>query len=147
MATTSVYLHTDEIKRARQMGEAFQGAGAEPRCCGSVRAYPLAHVVGFRYTAGNKTTVVLVVAAAHAAYMLLAVNRSAVWDASLPEVVKTEPPPPTVRPEHPTKFVGVDAVVSPGVLHALQNADGRELLDPSRALLVHGTSPKNQTAL
>jgi len=30
----------------------------------------------------NKTTVVLVVAAAHAAYMLLAVNRSAVWDAS-----------------------------------------------------------------
>ena len=31
---------------------------------------------------GNKTTVVLVVAAAHAAYMLLAVNRSAVWDAS-----------------------------------------------------------------
>lgn len=31
---------------------------------------------------GNKTTVVLVVAAAHAAYMFLAVNRSAVWDAS-----------------------------------------------------------------
>lgn len=31
---------------------------------------------------GNKTTVVLVVAVAHAAYMLLAVNRSAVWDAS-----------------------------------------------------------------
>ncbi|MFT4194727.1 hypothetical protein [Ottowia sp.] len=31
---------------------------------------------------GNKTTVVFVVAAAHAAYMLLAVNRSAVWDAS-----------------------------------------------------------------
>lgn len=31
---------------------------------------------------GNKTLVVLVVAAAHAAYMLLAVSRSAVWDAS-----------------------------------------------------------------
>ena len=31
---------------------------------------------------GNKTTVVLVVAAAHAAYMLLAVSRNAVWDAS-----------------------------------------------------------------
>jgi phosphoglycerol transferase MdoB-like AlkP superfamily enzyme len=31
---------------------------------------------------GNKTTVVLVVAASHAAYMLLAVNRDAVWDAS-----------------------------------------------------------------
>ncbi|MGK6310829.1 hypothetical protein [Variovorax sp. DT-64] len=31
---------------------------------------------------GNKTTVVLVVAAAHAAYMLLAVSRTAVWDAS-----------------------------------------------------------------
>lgn len=32
---------------------------------------------------GSKTTVVLVVAAAHAAYMLLAVSRNAVWDASL----------------------------------------------------------------
>lgn len=31
---------------------------------------------------GNKTTVVLVVAAAHGAYMLLAVSRNAVWDAS-----------------------------------------------------------------
>lgn len=31
---------------------------------------------------GSKTTVVLVVAAAHAAYMLLAVTRNAVWDAS-----------------------------------------------------------------
>lgn len=31
---------------------------------------------------GNKTLMVLVVAAAHAAYMLLAVSRSAVWDAS-----------------------------------------------------------------
>lgn len=31
---------------------------------------------------GNKTTVVLIVAAAHAAYMLLAVGRNAVWDAS-----------------------------------------------------------------
>lgn len=31
---------------------------------------------------GNKITVVLIVAAAHAAYMLLAVTRSAVWDAS-----------------------------------------------------------------
>ena len=31
---------------------------------------------------GNKTTVVLVVAVAHAAYMLLAVSRTAVWDAS-----------------------------------------------------------------
>jgi hypothetical protein len=31
---------------------------------------------------GKRTTVVLVVAAAHAAYMLLAVNRTAVWDAS-----------------------------------------------------------------
>lgn len=31
---------------------------------------------------GSKTTVVLVVAAAHAAYMLLAVSRNAVWDAS-----------------------------------------------------------------
>lgn len=31
---------------------------------------------------GNKTTVVLIVAAAHAAYMILAVNRNAVWDAS-----------------------------------------------------------------
>jgi hypothetical protein len=31
---------------------------------------------------GNKTLVVLVVAAAHAAYMLIAVSRSAVWDAS-----------------------------------------------------------------
>ncbi|KWT87423.1 MULTISPECIES: hypothetical protein [unclassified Variovorax] len=31
---------------------------------------------------GNKTTVVLVVAAAHAVYMLLAVNPNAVWDAS-----------------------------------------------------------------
>lgn len=31
---------------------------------------------------GNKTTVVLVVAAAHAAYMFLAVSRNAVWDAS-----------------------------------------------------------------
>jgi len=30
----------------------------------------------------NKTTVILVVAAAHAAYMILAVNRRAVWDAS-----------------------------------------------------------------
>lgn len=36
----------------------------------------------FDSSLGNKTTVVLVVAAAHAAYMLLAVNRSAVWDAS-----------------------------------------------------------------
>lgn len=36
----------------------------------------------FETPLGNKTTVVLVVAAAHAAYMLLAVNRSAVWDAS-----------------------------------------------------------------
>jgi hypothetical protein len=31
---------------------------------------------------GNRTTVVLVVAAAHAAYMLLAVSRNAVWDSS-----------------------------------------------------------------
>jgi hypothetical protein len=31
---------------------------------------------------GNKTLVVLVVAAAHAIYMLLAARRSAVWDAS-----------------------------------------------------------------
>lgn len=31
---------------------------------------------------GSRTTVVLVVAAAHAVYMLLAVNRNAVWDAS-----------------------------------------------------------------
>lgn len=31
---------------------------------------------------GNKTSVVLVVAAAHAAYMLLAVSRTAVWDAA-----------------------------------------------------------------
>lgn len=31
---------------------------------------------------GGKATVVLVVAAAHAAYMLLAVNQDAVWDAS-----------------------------------------------------------------
>jgi hypothetical protein len=31
---------------------------------------------------GNKTMVVLIVAAAHAAYMLLAVSRVAVWDAS-----------------------------------------------------------------
>lgn len=31
---------------------------------------------------GNKTTVVLVVAVAHASYMLLAVSRNAVWDAS-----------------------------------------------------------------
>ncbi|UVH60494.1 hypothetical protein NWF24_14100 [Variovorax paradoxus] len=31
---------------------------------------------------GSKTTVVLVVAAAHAAYMLLAISRNAVWDAS-----------------------------------------------------------------
>lgn len=36
----------------------------------------------FETPLGNKTTVVLVVAAAHAAYMLLAVNRNAVWDAS-----------------------------------------------------------------
>lgn len=32
---------------------------------------------------GNKTTVVLIVAAAHAAYILLAVSRTAVWDASM----------------------------------------------------------------
>lgn len=31
---------------------------------------------------GNRTAVVLIVAAAHAAYMLLAVSRTAVWDAS-----------------------------------------------------------------
>jgi len=31
---------------------------------------------------GNRTTVVLIVAAAHAAYMVLAVTRNAVWDAS-----------------------------------------------------------------
>ncbi|MDP1655123.1 MAG: hypothetical protein Q8K91_08640 [Hylemonella sp.] len=36
----------------------------------------------FRTELGNRTTVVLVVAAAHAAYMLLAVSRVAVWDAS-----------------------------------------------------------------
>lgn len=36
----------------------------------------------FATVRGNKVTVVLVVAAAHAAFMLLAVSRTAVWDAS-----------------------------------------------------------------